>query len=71
MYIKRQDGLTFGFHFNNIRRGAWVLELLSVDGERVDGVYSDSFGNERAARSYARDTVERWYRHERYGWCQK
>ena len=69
MKIKRSDGHVFGFRINNIGRGLWVMEHQTVDGDHVNGVYSDPYPNERECRKGARVFSERATYTPRYGWC--
>jgi hypothetical protein len=71
MQIKRKDGRVFEFGFNNIGRGLWVVELVAVDDDRRLHSYGDPLPNEREARRYARETVDRWVYDRRFGWCQQ
>lgn len=67
---RKSDDKVFEFNLNNIYRGAWVVELISVNGDPADS-YSDPFPNEREARQYIRNSLERWVYSSRYGWCQE
>lgn len=70
MKLRREtDGKTFVFHYNNIGRGLWVVELVEVDGDPTF-TYSDPFPTEREARAYSRNTINNWHYDPRYGWCQ-
>jgi hypothetical protein len=70
MIIKAQ-GKVFGFNLNNIGRGKWVVELLTVDGDPAGSCYSDPLPNEREARADARRFAANCYHDRQWGWCER
>jgi len=74
MNIKRKsDGQCFTFDFVSYGRGEWAINLIGVNGQRLDGagkMHGDPvYNTERAARKAARETVDNLVKTE-FGWVQ-